>query len=162
MTLSLRILLFLPILLGGAAAGRHPQGSDSLGSCPAKEFSWWPGRWDYATPGYDPGVSVVTDSEGGCLLKEEYVDTHGQKQHTTIHYDAPTKRWERLVVDPFRTYHSSGSFAPDGSIAFYETPTDRETYRPADADHIHLIGEESKDGGRTWKLLFDATYTRRR
>src|SRR5215472_1292851 len=132
-----------------------------LGASPCGDFSWWPGQWDYAVPGYDPGVSVVTDSAGGCALKEEFSDIHSQKQHTTIRYDAGTERWERVVVDPFRTYKSNGSFAPDGSIAFYETPTDRETYRPTDADHVHFTGEKSDDGGRTWRVLFDATYIRR-
>jgi hypothetical protein len=130
-------------------------------SCPSREFSWWPGHWDYATPGYDPGVSVVADSDGGCVLKEEFVDTHGQKQHTTIRYDADAKHWQRRVIDPFRTYDSNGSFASDGSIAFYETPTDRETYWPADSNHVRFTGEKSEDGGRTWKVLFKATYTRR-
>src|SRR6185437_3774854 len=70
------------------------------------------------------------------------------------------RRWKRVVVDPFRTYASTGVFAPDGSISFYETPTDRETYRPADGDHVHFIGEKSTDGGHTWRVLFDATYAR--
>ncbi|HKV70364.1 MAG TPA: hypothetical protein VJN62_03910 [Gemmatimonadales bacterium] len=129
---------------------------------PAAAFHWWPGTWDYATPGYDPAVSTVTVSDDGCTFTEVFVDIHQQRQHTTIQYDATAHRWQRVVVDPFRTYRSTGVFAADGSIAFYETPGDRETYRPTDADHVHFIGEKSTDGGKTWRVLFDATYTRRR
>jgi hypothetical protein len=106
-------------------------------------------------------VSTVTAGADGCSLTEEFVDIHQQRQHTTITYDAKEHRWERVVVDPFWTYHSTGVFAADGSISFYETPGDRETYRPTDADHVHFIGEKSTDGGQTWRVLFDATYTRR-
>jgi len=127
----------------------------------AAQFSWWPGTWGYAVPGYDPGVSVVAVSDSGCTVKEEFVDTHGQKQHTTIQWDATHARWQRVVVDPFRTYTSTGTFAADGSIAFYETPTDRETYRRSDRGHVLFSGEKSDDGGKTWRKLFEATYTRR-
>lgn len=129
---------------------------------PGDAFHWWPGTWDYATPGYDPAVSTVTASTDGCTFTEEFVDVHQQRQHSTIQYDTTAHRWRRVVVDPFRTYRSTGVFAADGSISFYETPGDRETYRPADADHVHFLGERSTDGGRTWRVLFDATYTRRR
>lgn len=135
--------------------------SSACADAPKDEFSWWPGVWNYSTPGYDPAVSTVTASVDGCILTEEFVDIHQQRQHTTIRYDAQEHRWKRVVVDPFRTYASTGAFAPDGSISFYETRTDRETYRPADPDHVHLIGEKSTDGGHTWRVLFDATYARR-
>jgi hypothetical protein len=128
---------------------------------PSGGFSWWSGIWDYSTRGYDPAVSTLTASADGCTFTEEFVDIHQQRQHTTITYDAKGRRWERVVVDPFRTYHSNGVFAADGSIAFYETPGDRETYRPTDAAHVHFIGEKSTDGGHTWRVLFDATYARR-
>lgn len=134
--------------------------SSACGDAPRDEFSWWPGVWNYSTPGFDPAVSTVTASPDGCTLTEEFVDIHQQRQHTTIRYDATERRWKRVVADPFRTYASTGVFAPDGSISFYETPTDRETYRPADGDHVHFIGEKSTDGGHTWRVLFDATYAR--
>lgn len=159
----LAIVVFAAI---GRTAGRVGQGAlvaplPTCADAPSGDFSWWPGVWNYSTPGYDPAVSTVTASADGCSFTEEFVDIHQQRQHTTIRYSAKDHRWERVVVDPFRTYHSAGVFAPDGSISFYETPGDRETYRPADADHIHFIGETSSDGGHTWTVLFDATYVRR-
>ncbi|MEP6494266.1 MAG: hypothetical protein ABJF01_16405 [bacterium] len=127
----------------------------------AATFAWWVGTWDYAIPGFDPGVTTVTASNAGCSLQEEFVDIHNMKAHTTISFDSTTQKWKRTVADPFRTYNSTGTFATDGSIAFFETTTDRESYRPTDKTHIHFTGESSSDGGKTWKLLFDATYTKR-
>jgi hypothetical protein len=127
----------------------------------AATFAWWIGAWDYTVPGFDPGVTTVTPGSGGCALQEEFVDVHGRQSHTTIQFDETTQKWRRSVTDPFRTYLSTGVFAPDGSIAFYETPTDRESYRPTDATHVRFFGETSTDGGVTWRLLFDATDTRR-
>ncbi len=82
------------------------------------------------------------------MLQEEFIDIHDNKAHTTIEYDAAAKQWKRTVTDPFRTYHSTGTFATDGTIAFYETPTDRESYRPIDHDHVRFFGEKSTDAAR--------------
>jgi hypothetical protein len=147
------------VLIAAAAPARAPRGACPAGAAAA--FSWWTGSWNYAVPGYDPGTTTVTASSGGCVLREEFVDVHGAKAHTTIAYDASSRQWTRTVTDPFRTYHSVGTFAPDGAIAFYETPADRETYRPVDHDHVRFFGERSSDGGKSWTMLFDATYTRR-
>ena len=131
--------------------------------CPngvATTFAWWVGKWSYFIQGYDPGTSVVTATNSGCTLAEAFVDRSGAQQHTTIQYDSVGHQWKRHVVDPFRAYDSAGQFASDGSIAFYETTTSRESYRPTDPDHVHFIGETSRDGGKSWSVDFDATYTR--
>jgi WD40 repeat protein len=139
--------------------------SNAPGSaCPsgvASKFSWWVGTWSYFIRGYDPATSTVTATNGGCALAEAFVDRSGAQQHTTIQYDSARKQWKRHVVDPSRTYDSIGQFANDGSIAFYETTVSRESYRPTDKDHVHFVGESSKDGGKTWSVDFDALYTRR-
>ena len=122
-------------------------------------FRFWTGKWDYAVKGYDPGVTTVTAEEDGCVLREEFVDRDGQQAHTRLAYDAATHAWIRTVTDPSRTYHSRGVF--EGSqIHFYESPTERETYQPVDARHVRFTGERSRDGGRSWTLLFDAMFTR--
>lgn len=159
-------LLVATAMCSGAATGSGPTGTAASNTVPCPQgvgvtFAWWVGTWDYSVPGYDPGTSTVTASSGGCALAEAFVDRTGQQQHTTIQYDSTGHQWKRVVVDPFRTYNSTGNFASDGSIAFYETPTDRESYHPTDQTHVHFIGESSKDGGKSWQVLFDATYTRR-
>ena len=141
----------------------QPTTNASGGSCPAAvaaTFSWWVGKWGYFIQGYDPGTSTVTATNSGCALAEAFVDRSGAQQHTTIQYDSLSKQWKRHVVDPFRAYDSVGQFASDGSIAFYETTASRESYRPTDKDHVHFVGESSKDGGKTWSVDFDALYSR--
>jgi hypothetical protein len=146
-----------------AATAATTSTNESVAACStdiAATFAWWIGQWSYAVPHYDPGTSNVTASNGGCTLAESFVDRTGGQQHTTIQYDAVAHTWKRHVVDPSRTYDSAGNFARDGSIVFYETTVERETYRPTDRDHVHFIGESSKDGGKTWIVTFDATYSR--
>jgi hypothetical protein len=168
MTIACRQLAPLLVLstISCASSAIAAPATSSVGNtvaCPvgvADTFAWWVGSWGYFIQGYDPGTSNVTSSNGGCSLAEAFVDRSGAQQHTTILYDSTGHRWKRHVVDPFRTYDSVGSFASDGSIAFYETTTERESYRPTDHDHVHFIGESSKDGGTTWIVDFDALYTR--
>lgn len=141
-----------------------PPPSSGLTSCAAAQaatFGWWAGTWAYSVPGFDPGTTTVTASNGGCTIQEAFVDIHNMQAHTTIQFDSAGKQWKRTVTDPFRTYQSAGTFASDGSIAFYETTTERESYRPTDPTHVHFIGESSTDGGKTWKVQFDATYTKK-
>jgi hypothetical protein len=142
------------------AANHGLRPANACSSDVASTFTWWVGKWNYAVPKFDPGTSTVIAADGGCALTEAFVDRTGQQQHTTIRYDSTAQTWKRHVVDPFRTYDSAGSFASDGSISFYETVSQRESYRPADRDHVHFVGESSTDGGKTWKVDFDATYTR--
>lgn len=163
-SLNLSALLALGTMCLGSATTVKSRPLQASIKCPAAQataFAWWVGTWNYSVPGFDPGVTTVTTTNGSCSLKEEFVDSHNQLAHTSILYDSTVKQWKRTVTDPFRTYNSAGVFAADGSIAFYETPTDRETYRPVDRNHVHFGGESSSDGGKTWKVLFDATYVRR-
>lgn len=161
---ALPLLAVVAMCSGSPGSGATPTsptgGAITCSTATAATFAWWVGKWSYSVPGYDPGTSTVTSSSNGCALAEAFVDRTGQQQHTTIRYDSVGQQWKRNVIDPFRTYNSAGTFAADGRIAFYETPTDRESYIPTDHDHVHFTGEQSTDGGKTWKLLFDATYTR--
>jgi hypothetical protein len=165
--LKLVALLALTTMCGRSTTDGTPTGLPTNNGdvkCSAAQgaaFAWWVGGWNYAVPGFDPGVTTVTTTNGSCSLKEEFVDIHNMQAHTSIQYDSTAKQWKRTVTDPFRTYNSAGTFAADGSIAFYENPGARETYRPVDHDHVDFRGESSADSGKTWKLLFDATYTRR-
>jgi len=152
----------LPLLVGAMVCSTTSS-TQVVAPCPADAaaaFAWWAGKWSYFIQGFDPATSTIAATNGGCTLAEAFVDRSGAQQHTTIQYDTVGKQWKRHVVDPFRTYDSAGRFASDGSIAFYETPTSRESYRRTDNDHVHFIGESSKDGGATWKVDFDALYTR--
>jgi hypothetical protein len=158
-------LLVLSTMCSCSSAGATPASptGDNAAACPdgvATTFAWWVGNWSYFIQGFDPATSKITASNGGCTLAEAFVDRTGGQQHTTIQYDPVGHQWKRHVVDPVRAYDSAGQFASDGSIAFYETTTARESYRLTDHDHVHFIGESSKDGGKTWTVDFDALYTR--
>jgi len=167
MTIGLRaafaVLALTSIGSGTSAARSVGAAATSLPCTPAQaaSFAWWPGTWDYASQGREPGVTTVTVSNSGCQFQAELVDAKKQQTSTTIIFDPGSQRWKRLVADPTRTYRSSGVYAPDGSISFYESPTARETYRPTDHDHVRYFGEFSKDGGKSWKIVFDASFTRR-
>jgi hypothetical protein len=157
---GLRTAAFLATALSCAGAGTT---GPTPSVCPAEEqaaFAFWEGTWDYSVPGFDPAVSVFTRTNNGCQLDEQFVDIGGQKQHTTITWDADAQVWKRHVVDPFRSYSSQGHF--DGAtIHFFETATARESYQLKDPTHLRFFGESSSDGGTNWSLLFDATYTKR-
>lgn len=146
-----------------SGAGRYAVRRATVsGPCPAeaaREFSFWAGRWNYSVPGYDPAVNAVTSEAGNCVWNEQWVDSGGHEQRTLIVYDPEQRLWQRTVIDPFHRYTSRGRFS-DGAIGFVESATERETYRPVDADHVAFFGEHSDDGGRTWRETFRAIYTR--
>ena len=83
---------------------------------------------------------------GVCSPKRSSI-ARGAQQHTTIQYDSVGKQWKRHVVDPFRAYDSTGQFASDGSIAFYETTVSRESY-PAERQRSRAFRRRVVEGRR--------------
>ena len=55
-----------------------------------------------------------------------------------------------------------GSVRFQGEIARKDGTTifDRTTLAPLPGDRVHQVIEQSRDGGKTWKVAYDAIYER--
>ncbi|HEX6160977.1 MAG TPA: tetratricopeptide repeat protein, partial [Thermoanaerobaculia bacterium] len=92
--------------------------ADSLRPCAGPEyrqFDFWLGEWDVFNPaGQKIGKNVITSTNDGCVVFEDWRDARGGTGNSFNFYEAGTKRWHQFWVA------STGnatplSAAPDGT-----------------------------------------------
>jgi len=66
-----------------------------------KAFDFWIGNWEVTnTQGAVVGNNTITQIEGGCALRENWISAGGKVTGTSLNfYNATTKKWEQLWVD---------------------------------------------------------------
>jgi len=159
-----RIALALSLSLLPLAAGA---GLPSSCADPAyRQFDFWLGEWNVTNPtGALAGRDRVEKLYGGCVLKETWTGLQGGGGTSYNIYDAPRKVWHQTWVDSMgtllvlegglkdgRMVMSGDQVQPDGSHLL-----NRITWAPKDGG-VRQTWEASKDGGKTWKVIFDGSY----
>ena len=135
-----------------------------------RQFDFWIGEWDVFRPdGTLVGTNRITLILGTCVLLENWKGTSGLEGWSFNVFDAADGRWHQNWVDSHgarldlvgslkgRNMVLTGEKTnPDGSRTI-----DRITWEPIDPNKVRQLWEQSKDGGKTWSVAFDATYVRR-
>lgn len=137
-----------------------------------RQFDFWVGEWDVTTPaGQTAGRNRITRILDGCVLLEEWTGAAGGTGRSFNMYDRTEQKWHQTWVSSNGTLLKlDGEFRdgrmmlegatkrPDGSTALQ-----RITWSLIDGspDRIRQFWEQSTDGGKTWTVAFDGTYTRR-
>lgn len=130
-------------------------------ACPEAErrqFDFWLGHWRYEVAGGAPGDQTITaEGAGGCALREQFVQ--GTYRGSSVNHWA-NGVWYQTYIDTqgARTI-LRGAFT-NGTMILNETPTKRFLWRATSATVVSFVGEESSDGGTTWRQTFSATYTK--
>ena len=135
-----------------------------------RQFDFWVGDWDVFTPaGEKAGTNNIQKAAGGCMLLENWTSANGIYSGKSINfYDASKKKWVQVWAD------SSGEVIPtegefrNGAMRLAGELIDRHgkkslyrgTWTPLDDGRVRQFLEESKDGGKSWSVWFDGTYTR--
>ncbi len=138
-----------------------------------RQFDFWVGEWDVvdASSGITAGSSRIEKSLGDCVIWENWTSansTYAGKSYNV--YDAPLKRWEQFWVDNAGGTISFYGGLKDGVMDFY---TDEITqpdgtklkrhlqFFNLSPDKVRQFSQGSIDGGQTWKVEYDFTYTRK-
>ena len=167
LTLALAALAFTFVLTPAPSAAAPPKACTSPQD---RQFDFWAGRWnvtDNAT-GKPVGTNDVTREYGGCVLQEHWSGTSGDNGSSFNHYDAARKVWHQTWVD-----NSGGILYLDGGLKNGSMVlagkrrgrggtwvTDRITYTPRPDGSVRQWWQASRDGGATWKTVFDGIYRR--
>jgi len=139
-----------------------------------RQFDFWVGQWDVvdATSGVTAGSSHIDKELGECVIWENWASansTYAGKSYNI--YNPDLKRWEQFWVDNVGgAIHFYGGLQ-DGVMDFY---TD-EVVQPdgtklkrhlqffnLSPDKVRQFSQGSTDGGKTWKVEYDFTYTRKK
>jgi len=165
---GLGLCLAWPVHAQTALASNSP-------SCAAPEyrqFDFWQGDWDVRDPsGKIVGRNRIVAIQGGCALQENWNGTSGHSGTSLNVYDNDRKRWHQTWVDS-----SGGLLQLDGGIAdgamvlrgetiaadaASKTALQRITWTPQRDGRVRQFWESSRDGGKTWDVVFDGMYSKR-
>ncbi len=138
-----------------------------------RQFDFWLGDWSVTTTqDHTPvGQSHIESAIGGCVIWENWTSLgdSGYTGKSYNAYSAELKRWEQFWVDnQGGMIHFHGALN-DGVMDFY---TDSIKQLDGSVLQRHLrffnlptgqvrqLSEGSTDGGRTWSVEYDFTYSR--
>jgi hypothetical protein len=136
-------------------------------------FDFWIGEWEVTTPaGGHAGTSSVQSVSGGCALLENWTSANGGHGKSLNAFNPAIGQWQQYWIGQdgnpteFRESSWSGS-----SIVFRahapatgKSPAmeSRLTFTPLDSSTVRQHGEQSTDGGATWKTSYLLVYHRKR
>jgi hypothetical protein len=125
------------------------------------QFDFWLGDWDYRQGSLAPGSNIVTATGGGCLVEEHYSDPSGVQGRSVSLLSSLDGRWHQTYLDSRGTVLALSGSLEGNRMVLYQNATSRFTWDPVDPNTVRYIGEESRDGGATWRVTLDSRYTRR-
>lgn len=155
-----------------AASDPPAQATPAANPCTApahRQFDFWLGDWDVATPdGKAAGHNRITLILGGCALREEWAGTSGNHGTSLNMFDAGARRWRQTWVDDGGTVLLlTGEFKGGKMVLEGESPAaggatvrQRITWTPLSRGRVRQLWDSSADGGKSWKIEFDGTYTK--
>jgi hypothetical protein len=143
--------------------------------CPRPEhrqFDFWVGDWDVTgRNGNKAGVNRIRPIHGGCALQEEWTGTSGFTGTSINAFDPSTAQWHQTWIGSDGVLLRLDGGMKEGSMELTGTTLGSDGARtlqrirwtplqggPA---RVRQLWESSTDGGRTWSVVFDGTYTRK-
>jgi tetratricopeptide (TPR) repeat protein len=140
-----------------------------------RELDYWIGEWEVrgvnAPPQAPPSTSVIAKVHSGCVILETY-NAPGYAGQSFNIYDRSKGQWHQTWVDTTGGLHEYWGGPKDGSIIYEgsippapgqkERSQTRMSLLKIGPDTVRQLGETSADGGKTWQVAYDLTYTRKK
>jgi hypothetical protein len=167
---SLIVALSFGALSVPASAAPSPKQSPSpCSSAEYRQFDFWVGDWQVATPDGKPaGANTIERTLDGCVLRESWRGAGGSRGTSYNIYDASRKQWHQTWVDNQGQLLQLDGGLRDGRMVLSGETIDstgkrteqRITWERVGKDQVRQLWESSSDGGRTWAIAFDGLYSR--
>jgi hypothetical protein len=182
-TLSPQMIRALPVLLLTLATAGRAMGQESGAEPPPCDsdsvyhiLDFWVGDRDVKVKSELVGTNRISRILKGCAILEEWKDAQGGEGRSLFYYEPSTRRWKQVWVTSLATAPGGTkekrlvAHLPDGGTRFQgEIPLasggvllDRTTLQPLPDGSVRQLIEASRDGGTTWRVMFDASYHRRK
>lgn len=137
-----------------------------------RQFDFWLGEWNVLnTEGNFAGTNQITAIQGGCVLFENWAGAKGLTGNSFNMYDAADQKWHQTWVDnrggrlDLAGGLVDGKMVLEGEAPDRQDPTKRVKHRVSwerKGDNVRQLWQASRDGGKTWSVLFDGLYGRAR
>ncbi len=136
-----------------------------------RQFDFWIGEWEVQTTGGQPaGKSSVQLILGDCVIFENWTGTFGMNGKSFNIYNATRRQWQQTWVnDRGIITEYAGEFKNDRMEFLFEQAgpdgnkqLHRMTLFNLGPDRVRQFGEMSTDEGKTWSVLYDLLYLRKK
>lgn len=135
------------------------------------DFDFFIGEWDVqGVAGTPPATNSIQLVTGKCILFENYVNgPYSGKSFS--YYDSTLGKWRQTYVDStgssamFVGEYADGAMRFEGESHQRTGPASsriRMTLFNQGPDRLRQLGETTNDGGKTWTVSYDLTYTRKK
>jgi tetratricopeptide (TPR) repeat protein len=141
-------------------------------SAESAQFDFWVGDWDVTVGGVRAGQSHVEKILNGCIVFENWTGASGYVGKSFNLYDAQKKRWQQTWVDGVGGITEYFGEWKDGALRFQAkgtipsgqtTPVDQTMdFYKLDDGRVRQFIQQTPDGGKTWSVVFDGIYARKR
>jgi hypothetical protein len=168
-------MTLLVLALVGLLQSQQPQAPPKLPPCDsrpeAKQFDFWVGEWDVVASGKPAGTNRIEKILNGCVLQENWTGAGGGTGKSWNWYDIGDGKWHQLWLSSGGApqLRLSGGYA-DGVMRYGGTSIgpgkvtihNRLQFFRLEGDRVRQFWEQSRDGGKTWSVVFDGEYRRRK
>jgi hypothetical protein len=167
------LLLLIPV----ARTRAQTDTTDKLTSPPKpcssaeyRQFDFWIGDWEVKRPdGKAAGTNRIGQTLDGCAIQENWRGVGGSRGASYSIYDRTRQRWHQTWVD-----NQGGLLQLDGQFTNARMTLrgetldssgvkllQRITWQRVGPSQVRQLWESSRDGGKTWTVVFDGRYQRR-
>jgi tetratricopeptide (TPR) repeat protein len=136
-----------------------------------RQLDYWIGEWDVKSTAQNQaaGTSSIQLILGDCVVLENWTGASGTNGKSFNFFNSATGRWQQTWVDDKGgLLEFTGSYK-DGAMHYAATTTikgrkvlQRMTLFNLSATEMRQLGEQSTDEGKTWSVMYDLTYHRRK
>lgn len=128
-----------------------------------RALDFWIGDWTVTNPqGQTAGTSHIEAVVDGCAIQENWTDVYGGGGKSFTSYDALTKRWDQHWVGSGGAVTEYLGSVKNGAVVMIATGPaglTRLTFSKLPDGKVRQLFEGSTDGGKTWTIGTDLTYT---
>lgn len=150
-----------------------PAMSPSCAAPQYRQFDFWLGEWELiGADGKKSAEDKVVQILGGCALQENGGSPESGQRMSVSAYDPATKHWHQTLIDDGgAVLRLEGEFLDGKMVLVGQRPSQKEkgvtlthriTWTPLPDHRIRKSWEYSSNGGRSWRPVFDGTYSPRK
>jgi hypothetical protein len=172
--LRLKMLATLVVCLVSASFAQNPVPVPCDKNSIYQKLDFWLGDWDVfdLKSGAKDGTNRIEKILKGCAIIENWSDATGSEGKSLFYVVRATGQWRQVWVEDsggMKEKALQDSYTGDG-VRFQgeilhrdgTSHLDRTTLQPTIGGRVRQTIEISRDHGRTWEVVFDAEYRRRK
>ena len=171
---ALRVACFLASVSGTSLLAQTPTPPPAPPPPPPvnHDFDFWLGEWNVTTPdGKAAGTSRIESVSNGHGLLENWTGdpaTGGGNGKSLNCYNVAKKQWQQLWVGSRGGVLELAGGLVEGKMTLSgshlvrgQTRWERITWTPNADGTVRQFWEQSHDGGKTWREVFDGLYQKK-